>query len=545
MLSRLSVLFCGFLLLSSPSLAHAAPSLVGHARAFPAPPINARAGLLMDATTGRVLVAKNPHLQLAMASTTKMMTALLAIQLGHLSDRITVPRGAFNFESDATVMGLHPDEVVTLQDLLYGLLLPSGADAANTIAIHYGGSEAHFVDLMNQEAAALGMRDTHYATAHGLPAPDQFSSVYDLAILARDISAIPVLMQIVDTRTHLWNGHLLTSVNHVLFWYPGVDGIKPGFTYEAGLCQVLDARRDGRHIIVALLNTPNLVVDARDLLNYGLRDFTWFQSTIPTDLPGDGPLLALKGTDIHGPYMYYPASGHYLRGKLAAAYAASGGPFELGLPRTEQLPEGNDRVQFFQNGALALDSAGHVTRLPLGLTPLPIPAASPTPTPLPLATRGATKRATPRATATPAGKRTLRQVVPRPTSTRLSLPFLHTATPTPGRPSATPTPKPTRPQLTPTPTPVPSPATASFFRAFLQVHHSLGSPTGAVHYQHGYALQLFTYGALVYDASHHAVYRLPLGDQMLAAQRFLPPHPGTAYPPGFAPASILKALGWP
>jgi len=112
------------------------------------PVLTSGAAYLEDMDTDSVLVDNNGEKTLPMASTTKIMTALLALQMGRLTDRIRVPKAAFNYEADATVMGLHPGQTVTLKDLLYGLMLPSGADAANTIAIHYGGSESRFVQLM-------------------------------------------------------------------------------------------------------------------------------------------------------------------------------------------------------------------------------------------------------------------------------------------------------------------------------------------------------------------------------------------------------------
>jgi len=380
MLSRLPLVICALVLFSSTARAGSSPSETSLARSFPPPPIRARAALVMDADHGTVLAAKEPHLRLPMASTAKIMTALLALQLGHLSDHLTVPRSAFDYESDATVMGLHPGQVVTLRDLMYGLLLPSGADAANTIAIHYAGSESRFVALMNQKAVELGMRDTRYATPHGLPAPNQYSSAYDLALLGRYASRIPTLMKITSTRFYTWDGHVLTNVNHVLFWYPNVDGIKPGFTNDAGICQVLDARRHGRHVVVAILNTPDLVIDARNLLNFGLQDFTWVRSS----LPGDGPSLSQSGADADGPFLYFPGSGHDIHSGWLKSYLADGGLAALGFPRTEPLHESRSEVQYFQNGALSMDlTSGRISRLALGLTPLPLPGVSPTPIPSP------------------------------------------------------------------------------------------------------------------------------------------------------------------
>ncbi|HEX8919720.1 MAG TPA: serine hydrolase [Chloroflexota bacterium] len=515
---RLLLAISAVLLLSSTAFARSAPSIARQASAFPAPPVRARAAAVMDVATGAILMAKNLHLRLPMASTTKIMTALVALQHGQLSDRITVPSAAFNFESDATVMGLHPGQVVTLRDLLYGLLLPSGADAANTIAIHYGGSEAGFVAMMNRTAATLGMHDTHYNNAHGLTSPNHYTSAYDLALLAQYVSGIPALMKIVSTRTHLWNKHVLTNLNRVLFWYPGVDGIKPGYTDDAGICQVLDVKRDSRHILVVLLNTPDLVIDARNLLNFGLRDYTWASSS-----PTDAPTLSLSGSDASGSYVYFPASGHYVRGKFWKTFTSDGGPATLGFPRTEVLQTGTTQTQYFQNAALSLQpSTGKISRLALGLT------VAPTATPRPTVTSTAVRTPTPYEGSV-GGSRT-----PSPTTVA--------RTPT-VKPKLTATPR-TQPPATPTT--VVAPSTAAVFAHFHQSHSLLlGAAAGKATQQNGYTWQIFAYGGLVYDAHTHAVYLLPLADRILSARHYLPAHPGNSYPITFAPMSILKAIAWP
>lgn len=513
------------LLTSTSVFAGTTSPLATQARTFPVPPIQARAAVLIDAETGKVLAAKNPHLHAQIASTTKVMTAVLALEMGNLSDRIKVPAGAFNYEWDATVMGLKAGETVTLKDLLYGLLLPSGADAANTIAIHYGGSETKFAALMNKKAAELGMKDTHYVTAHGLDTPGQYSSAYDLALLGRYASQMPQLMAIAGARSYDWNGHILVNVNHVLFWYPGVDGIKPGYTDAAGICQLLDARRDGRHVIAAILNTPDLVIDARDLLNFGLRDFTWIRSPLTYDVPG----LTITSTDGSGPYVYFIGSGHYLRGSFLKQYAGFTRTLPLGFPRTEALQQNGHLVQYFQNGELE-QKGGRVIRVPLGSAP---PPPSPTPTPKPTATPHPTATARPTATSHPTR-------TPTPGGTPITV-KQEGGTPTP-TPKKTPTPTP-HPSV-PTPTPVPHPTVAALLSAFVKAHAGLGTPIGAASRVKGYTLQTFRYGALVYDPGAHQVWMLPAGDHLLSALHYLPKHPGNGYPPGFAPAGVLKALNY-
>jgi D-alanyl-D-alanine carboxypeptidase len=522
MLSRLIPAFLLVFVFTSTALASSSSSEARQARAFAPPPIRASAAVVMNAANGAILEAKNPHLRLPMASTTKVMTALLALQLGHLTDRIMVPKAAFNYEWDATVMGLHPGQVVTLQDLLYGVLLPSGADAANTIAIHYGGSESKFVAMMNHEAQLLGLHDTHYVDDTGLSSQNHYTSAYDLAVLGQYVSYLPDFVKITSTKTYKWNGHVLQNINHVLFWYPGVDGLKPGYTNEAGLCQLIDVRRDGRHIVAAILNTPDLVIDARNLLNFGLRDYTWIQSA----LPGDRPSNTQAGVDKSGRYVYFPASGHALRGALWTAFNANGGLAVLGYPRTEPLHEGNSMVQYFENGALSQSLAtGKVTRLPVGTmatpltppTPTPTPTSRPSPTPTPH--EGSVVPSTPKPSVTPTPKA---RGTPKPTTT-----------PTP-RPHPSPT-------AAPTPTSFP---TAGVFQSFARTHARwLGGAAGALTTIKGYGVQAFDYGALVTD-NHGHIYFLPIGDRLLDLHAFLAAHAGNAYPAGFAPAGVLKAIGW-
>ncbi|MGH3282853.1 MAG: D-alanyl-D-alanine carboxypeptidase family protein, partial [Trebonia sp.] len=352
---------------------------------------------------------------------------------------------------------------------------------------------------MNREAHSLGMHDTHYATPHGLDAPHQYSSAYDLALLGRYATGMQSLMKIVDTRTYLWNGHLLTNVNQVLFWYPGVDGIKPGFTDAAGLCQVLDARRDGRHVIVAILHTPDLVHDARNLLNFGLRDFRWTVSPL-----GDSPAATEAGTDRRGPYVYYPATGHFLRPPFWNAYQDAGGSLTLGYPRTEPLNEGSTLVQYFQDGALTENLATkRITRLALGAS-LAHDILPPTPTSTPTAT---------------------------PVEGTIG---------TPGWPGVSRTPTPA-----PTSTPLAKPLVARPLQHYIQKHRFAAGPyAGPWHWEHGFQVQIFRYSALAYSWRSRTVYVLPVGDRYLAGRTMLPAHPGNSYPSDFAPPSVLAQLGW-
>lgn len=335
--------------------------------AYPAPPIQARAAYLLDLNNNQVLYAKNPDERLPMASTTKITTAVLALQHSHLSDLVTVSQNAATIGE--STMGLRQGERVTVRQLLYGLLLNSGNDAAIALAEHVAGTEARFVRMMNALARSLHMRNTHYVTPHGLDAPGHYSSARDLAIIARYALRDPTFRRIVATESYYVpptrhnRAHWLANVNHVMYWYPGVDGVKPGDTDNAGLCQVVAVNRDGKHLLAVLLNTPNLIDDIRNLLNFGLRDFRWVQAPLWSDAPSD----TLAGGTGTSSWIYYYGAGHYIRGLFLGYFTTHGGLQTLGYPRTEEIEDRGRLVQYFQGGELIYDPAHNsVYPAPLG-----------------------------------------------------------------------------------------------------------------------------------------------------------------------------------
>lgn len=341
------------------------------------PPLLASAAALLDATTGRWLLLDNADTPRPQASTTKIMTALLALRYGRLDDLVTAPADAVALgQATGSNMGLHVGERLTLRDLLYGLLLPSGNDAAVTIAAHVGGTVPAFVAMMNREAAALGLTHTHFVNPHGLDAPGQYSSARDLVLLARQAMADPLFRRIVATPSYTipataeHPAHALTNVNWFVRWYPGADGVKPGMTGNAGLCQVLSARRHGHWLIGALLNTPDLHTDARDLMNDGFGDYRW----TPSGQPGDTPLAALPAGTPGNPALYFPATGHRVRAGFLDYFTRHGGAQVLGLPRTDEFTEGGVRVQYFERARLWWDDAAQsAVATPLGLWAVPAP----------------------------------------------------------------------------------------------------------------------------------------------------------------------------
>ena len=247
----------------------------------PSPPLHAAAAYLINPDTGAVYLASNADARLPMASTTKIMTAVVALSVGTLDMPITVQQDAIGLAAgQASIAGLSTGETLTLHDLLYALLLPSGDDAAVAIADGVAGSQARFVALMNAEAALLGLWHTHYNNVHGLDASGHYTTARDLARLAAFAMRSPTFSRIVATvqysvpesgghRSHTWvtTNELLTD-----FFYPGVTGVKTGFTGNAGRCLVFTATRSYGHLLGVLLGDPDNATrfsDAKALLDWG------------------------------------------------------------------------------------------------------------------------------------------------------------------------------------------------------------------------------------------------------------------------------------
>lgn len=237
-----------------------------------------RAGLLFNLKTGQVLWQRNPHAHLRIASLTKMMTALLTVQAEPPNARVLVTKAAVNSAgSKVGVLPLHKH--VRLETMLYGLLLPSGNDAAVALAQHLARSVPAFVKLMNARAAQLGMGCTQYSSPSGYLDAHNFSCAADLALLAHVDEQQPRLAKIVRTysaqlplpikggKVYLYNNNPL-----LIYHYPGVTGLKTGFTDAAGRCLVATAKRHGVELGVVVLHSPNPGTQARQLLDHGFHD---------------------------------------------------------------------------------------------------------------------------------------------------------------------------------------------------------------------------------------------------------------------------------
>ena len=235
--------------------------------------LSAECAVLMNAHTGEVLFGKNEHKQRSMASTTKIMTTLLAVESGMLQNEITVTEDMIMVEG--TSMGLLVDDTVSLDELVHGMLLQSGNDAANAAAVYLGGTMDDFVDLMNHRAVQLGMKNTHFETPSGLDGKSHYSTAYDMALLGieavRNPKFLSVCSKLNATLTYGNPPYSRKLYNHnkLLGMYDYVYGIKTGFTKKSGRCLVSYAVKDGVGLVAVTLNDPNDWDDHKKLYDYG------------------------------------------------------------------------------------------------------------------------------------------------------------------------------------------------------------------------------------------------------------------------------------
>lgn len=249
-----------------------------------APQIVGEAAALLDAGTGQLLYGKQEHKRMFPASTTKVLTALVAMERADLNDLVTI--GPNPIKAGGTSMWFQEGERLTLEELLYALLLNSANDAGVAIAEHVAGSVDNFAAICNQRAKELGARDTHFTNPHGMPDPNHYSTAYDLALMGREAMKNKDFRKIVATVHHevprndpeaqkyLFNHNKLLWSK--VYGYQGATGVKTGYTVQAGQCIIAAAQRDGRELIAVVLRSEgsNLWTDTARLLDYGFANFT-------------------------------------------------------------------------------------------------------------------------------------------------------------------------------------------------------------------------------------------------------------------------------
>lgn len=246
-------------------------------RTTAAPVVNVRAAILMDAKTGMILYQANAFARLPPASTTKIMTAIIALENGDLSAPVTASRRAAATEGSS--IWLREGETLTLKEMLYGVLLKSGNDACVAVAEHIAGREEEFVRRMNRRTQELGAFNTHFVNSNGLPAREHYSTAYDLATITRHALRDSNFAAIVKTRKTCisWPGETwertLRNSNKLLTLFEGADGVKTGTTSEAGQCLVASATRNSQQLIAVVLHSDNRWQDAISLLEYGFSRF--------------------------------------------------------------------------------------------------------------------------------------------------------------------------------------------------------------------------------------------------------------------------------
>lgn len=240
--------------------------------------INSRIGVIYDRKSGRVIWGKNDNKRVAMASTTKIMTCIIVLENANLNEEVTVSSRAAG--TGGSRLGLKKGDKITIHDLLYGLMLRSGNDAAVALAEHVGGDKEGFAKLMNNKAKELGLKDTHFVTPHGLDNPEHYTTAYELAQITDYALKNETFAKIVNTKDYTIsiNGYSkgLTNTNELLGYLQGVNGVKTGFTNNAGRCLVTSVNRNNFEIITVVLGADTKKIRTADsikLIEYAYKNY--------------------------------------------------------------------------------------------------------------------------------------------------------------------------------------------------------------------------------------------------------------------------------
>lgn len=313
------------------------------ARAYaPDEELTARAAILLDASSGKVLYQREPDLRLPPASTTKVTTAILALESGRkLSELLTVSKAATRVP--ASKLYLRPGQKLTIEDLLYGVMLSSANDASNVLAEGIGGSVEQFAEMMTKKAHLLGATSTHFTNPHGLTAPDHYSTARDLITIFQYAMKNPMFRTIVQTKISAVNSSTLVrkkvvprrisvrNHNRLLWNFEGALGGKTGYTHAAQKCFVGAVQRNGATLLIAILGSRNLWGDTRQLLEYGFDNYETLKSATPNVTPPPGTQLA--GRPERGSLISLPQDGD------SSLSAADGYIVQLGAFRERERAE--------------------------------------------------------------------------------------------------------------------------------------------------------------------------------------------------------------
>ncbi len=262
------------------------------------PTINAQAAIVVEESTGRVLFEKNAAQKRSIASTTKIMTAIVALENADIDEEIVISKRAAGI--GGSVIGLQTGQKFTLKEMLFALLMVSANDAAIAIAEHIGGTVEDFSKMMNRKAVSLGMDNSHFVSPHGLDRENQYSTAYDLAVITIEALKNPLFAEIVSTKSSYIPGHSLYNTNELLGSCPGVDGVKTGYTGKAGRCLVTTVKRGDMRLVSVVLGSPTRTARAnasRDLINYCFNSYSMEELLKAGDLYAQVPVY--RGVEGH------------------------------------------------------------------------------------------------------------------------------------------------------------------------------------------------------------------------------------------------------
>ncbi len=300
--------------------------------------VSAKSAILYEPSTKTVLFEKESRERRAIASTTKIMTAVVVLENADIEDVVTVPASCVGIEG--TSMYLKEGEKLTVSELLFGLLLQSGNDAAEALANFVGnGDTSRFVEMMNEEAKKIGMHDTNFKNPSGLPDEEHYSTAYDMAKLTAFALGMDAFSEIVSTNSKTVAGRTFVNHNKLLRTYDGATGVKTGYTKVAGRCLVGSAEKDGMSLVTVTLSAPDDWNDHRNLFDFGFENFSIYNEkvsdgnvsevfvaggedeTVSVELAGDIEFLSRKGDKIERVvylprFIYAPISRGDVVGKV-------------------------------------------------------------------------------------------------------------------------------------------------------------------------------------------------------------------------------------
>ncbi len=308
--------------------------------------VSARSAILYEPSTKSILFEKNIHEKRAIASTTKIMTAVVTLENADVSDIVTVPASCAGIEG--TSMYLKEGEKLTVSELLYGMLLQSGNDAANTLAYHIGdGDISRFVEMMNKTAEKIGLSNTHFKNPSGLPDDEHYSTAFDMACLAEYALGVDGFSEIVSTNQKSVAGRTLVNHNKLLRIYDGANGFKTGYTKAAGRCLVSGALRNGMQLIAVTLSAPDDWNDHKKLFDFGFENFSVYKENASS---GEITELSVVGGETESVSVELARDISILSGKTDTTERV------IYLPRFVYAPVSRGdvvgKIEYYQNGKL-------------------------------------------------------------------------------------------------------------------------------------------------------------------------------------------------